>query len=76
VIVDNIGLNGILIPEGQTERQIFLTCYDWVPETERTFFAQTTAARAASKAEFEASRPVTLKVRKPSPLVKADEAQK
>lgn len=73
VIVDNIGLNGILIPEGQTERQIFLTCYDWVPETERTFFAQTTAARAASKAEFEASRPVVLKVRNPSPLVKADE---
>ncbi len=26
VIVDNIGLNGVLIPEGQTERQIFLTC--------------------------------------------------
>lgn len=76
VIVDNIGLNGILIPEGQTERQIFLTCYDWVPETERTFFAQTTAARAASKAEFEASRPVVLKVRKPSTLVKADDASK
>jgi hypothetical protein len=74
VIVDNIGLNGILIPEGQTERQIFLTCYDWVPETERTFFAQTTAARAASPAEFEASNSVTLKVRKPSTLVKADDA--
>ena len=70
VIVDNIGLNGILIPEGQTEREIFLTCYEWVPETERAFFAQTTAARGASAAEFEASRPVQLQVRKPSPLAR------
>jgi WD40 repeat protein len=70
VIVDNIGLNGILIPEGQSEREIFLTCYDWVPETERTFFAQAKTTRP------ESSRPVTLKVRHPSPLARADDASK
>lgn len=39
VIVDDIGLNGILIPEGQTERIIFLACEPWVPESSRLFFA-------------------------------------
>jgi hypothetical protein len=39
VIVDDIGLNGILIPEGQTERTIFLACEPWVPATTRLFFA-------------------------------------
>jgi len=39
VIVDDIGLNGILIPEGQTERIIFLNCEPWVPQTSRPFFA-------------------------------------
>ncbi len=39
VIVDDIGLNGILIPEGQTERTIFLRAESWVPEQSRTFFA-------------------------------------
>jgi hypothetical protein len=78
VIVDNIGLNGILIPEGQSEREIFLTCYDWVPETDRTFYALSKAARATDKGAVgaEASRPVTLHVRKPATLVKADEGKK
>jgi hypothetical protein len=39
VIVDDIGLNGILIPEGQTERTIFLRAEPWVPEQSREFFA-------------------------------------
>jgi len=41
VIVDNIGLNGVLIPEGQTERTIFLTADPWVPETSRLIFLET-----------------------------------
>src|SRR6185436_7610389 len=40
VIVDDIGLNGILIPEGQTERRIFLLCASWTPETERPAYAR------------------------------------
>lgn len=39
VIVDNIGLNGILIPENQTERTFFLHARNWVPETSRPFHA-------------------------------------
>ena len=37
VIIDNIGLSGLLIVEEQTERQFFLTAADWVPETTRVF---------------------------------------
>lgn len=40
VIVDDIGLNGILIPEGQSERRIFLLCAAWTPATERPAFAR------------------------------------
>ena len=39
VIVEDIGLNGVLIPEGQTERTIFLRAENWVPETDRLFHA-------------------------------------
>jgi WD40 repeat protein len=77
IIVDNIGLNGILIPEGQTEREVFLTCDSWVPETDRLFFAETKTARAGGgKTEFEASAAVRLKVRREAPLVRADEPAK
>ena len=48
VIVDNIGLSGILIPEKQSERQIFLRCDDWVPETSRACFAETKTPRAGA----------------------------
>lgn len=37
VIVDNIGLSGLLIVEGTSERTFFLTAAKWVPETSRTF---------------------------------------
>ena len=40
VIVDDIGLNGILIPEGATERRIFLTSAAWTSETLRPCFAR------------------------------------
>jgi WD40 repeat protein len=73
VIVADLGLNGILIPAGQSERQIFITCFDWVPETERLVFAQTLAAKSGGpKVDFESSNAVKLKVRKPSSLVRAD----
>lgn len=41
VYVDNIGLSGVLIREGETQRQIFLTCLDWVPEQTRLIHAVT-----------------------------------
>jgi hypothetical protein len=39
VIVDDIGLSGVLIPEKQTERTIYLRAEPWVQEQTRPFFA-------------------------------------
>jgi hypothetical protein len=58
VIVDNIGLNGVLIPKGQDSRRIFLTAAKWVPEVDRLCFAK------ASQAESPTSLPMMLHVRK------------
>lgn len=58
VIVDNIGLNGVLIPKGQSEREIFLTAAKWVPETDRLCFA------IENQAGKQTSRSVMLRVRK------------
>ena len=40
VIVDLIGLSGVLVREGESERQIFLTAADWVPPSTRPIFAR------------------------------------
>ncbi|MEC7566489.1 MAG: c-type cytochrome domain-containing protein [Planctomycetota bacterium] len=40
VIVNDIGLSGVLIPEGQHQRRIFLTAEPWVPPQQRLFFAE------------------------------------
>jgi hypothetical protein len=56
VIVDNIGLNGVLIPKGESRRQIFLTAAKWVPEVDRLCFAE------AKQAEVPTSRPLLLHV--------------
>jgi hypothetical protein len=59
VIVDNIGLNGVLIPKGQDARQIFLTAAKWVPDIDRLCFARSV------QAENQTSLPLLLHVRKP-----------
>jgi hypothetical protein len=59
VIVDNIGLNGVLIPKEEDRRQIFLTAAKWVPDTDRLCFAE------AKQVELPTSLPVLLHVRKP-----------
>jgi hypothetical protein len=58
VIVGNIGLNGVLIPKGENERQIFLTAASWVPETDRPCYA------IEQQAGKQTSSPVLLHVRK------------
>ena len=35
VYVDNIGLNGLMIPEGKTEQRFFITAAKWVQPSER-----------------------------------------
>ena len=37
IIVDNVGLSGLLIVEGKAQRQFFLTAANWVPEQTRVF---------------------------------------
>ncbi|MCI0536912.1 MAG: pre-peptidase C-terminal domain-containing protein [Verrucomicrobiales bacterium] len=58
VIVDNIGLNGVLIPKDQNEREIFFAAARWVPETDRLCFA------VENQAGRQTSVPVLLKVRR------------
>jgi hypothetical protein len=58
IIVDNIGLNGVLIPKDQNEREIFITAAKWVGETDRYCYA------IENQAGKQTSRPVLLKVRK------------
>lgn len=70
VIVDNIGLNGVLIPEGQTQRQIFLTASKITPESSRRIHA------VANNANNEASGGVTLHVRRQPALAAQDPAAK
>ena len=58
IIVDDIGLNGILLLAGQNERQIFLTARPWVAEQSRPFFA------VAEVEGNQASLPIMLHVRR------------
>jgi hypothetical protein len=58
VIVDNIGLNGIQLLDGQTERTLFLSAEDWVPEQTRPF------QLFAKEDGVQVSLPLLLKVRK------------
>jgi WD40 repeat protein len=37
VFVDNIGLNGLLIPASESSREVFITAAPWVPEQTRYF---------------------------------------
>jgi len=60
VIVDNIGLNGVLIPKGENEREIFLSAAKWVPEQDRLCYA------VENQAGRQTSLPVLLHVRKQS----------
>lgn len=58
LIVDNIGLNGLLILEKQTERNFFITAAKWSPDQDRLFHLQTSVEGAQS------TRPVLLRVRR------------
>ncbi|EAQ79118.1 c-type cytochrome domain-containing protein [Blastopirellula marina] len=60
VIVDNIGLSGVLIPAGQLERTLHLTAAAWTPASQRTF-------QASTKVEGkQTSLPIRLRVVRPA----------
>ena len=58
VIVDNIGLSGVLIEKGVSERQIFFTAAKWVEEQDRLCHA------VENQNAKQTSMPVMMKVRK------------
>ena len=58
VYVDNIGLSGLLIVEGQSEREFFITADKWVPEMTRRFHLRTTLEKGI------VSQPILLQIRK------------
>jgi WD40 repeat protein len=62
VIIDNIGLNGVLIPKDENRREIFLQAARWVPDTDRLIYVR------AAEAGNPTSLPVLLHVRRPVPL--------
>ena len=56
LIIDNIGLNGLMIPAGATEQRFFITAADWVPESTRTFHLK------VSQVSGRASQAIVIKV--------------
>jgi hypothetical protein len=60
VIVADIGLNGVLIPKGESERRIFFSADKWVADQDRLFYM------IEQQAGRQTSLPVLLKVRRPS----------
>jgi hypothetical protein len=58
VIVDNIGLSGVLVRAKETERQIFLTARPWISPTSRLIHA------VSQVQGNQATRPVLLHVEK------------
>ena len=65
VIVDNLGLSGVMIRQGETERQIFITASSWVPETSRLIYG------VSQQEGNQASRPVRLIVRRAGQVAQA-----
>jgi hypothetical protein len=65
VIIDNIGLNGVLIPKDEDHREIFLQAARWVPDTDRLFYVR------AEEAGNPTSLPVMLHVRNTASGLKA-----
>ena len=61
VVVDNLGLSGITLLEGQNAGEIFIKAAAWVPETERLVFA---VCRDAGK---QASLPMRLRIQRGAP---------
>ncbi len=57
IIIDNIGLSGLMIPEEGTEQRFFITASKWVPDSERVFFLRATAEGGRT------TQPIVLRVK-------------
>jgi WD40 repeat protein len=65
VIVDNIGLNGVQVRQGETLREIFLSAAKWVPEQTRLIHAAVASTRnEQDSSSLATSFPLMLKIQK------------
>ncbi len=63
VIVDNIGLNGLMIVEGQTEQTFYLTAAKWMTDQTRLFHLKADVDGGLT------TLPVILHVKRPETVV-------
>jgi hypothetical protein len=61
VKIENLGLNGILLPEGETTRRIFLHAEPWARPGQRLVYC-TVRTETASSASTEVAAPFVLEV--------------
>lgn len=69
IIVDNIGLSGILIRQGEEKRQIYLKVEPWVKEQTRLVHAITKGVSGKGEGK-QATKPILLRVQKKSTATK------
>lgn len=75
VIIDDIGLNGVQVRAGETERPIEFRCDPWVQEQDRLCHVAMSSARAEQDSSgLVTSSPVLLKIRKPGGVAAAGKA--
>lgn len=74
VIIDDIGLNGVQVRAGETERPIELRCAPWVQAQDRLCHVAMASARAEQdSAGLTTSAPLLLKIRQPGGVAAAAE---
>ncbi len=56
VIVDNIGLSGVMIRAGETEREIFISSDTWVGRLERRIFASATGTHTVKVTDAQTGK--------------------
>lgn len=67
VIIDDIGLNGVQIRDGENERPIFFRAAKWVQDQDTLCHGATSSARAEhDSAGLQTSFPILMKIRKPA----------
>jgi len=65
VFIDDIGLNGVQIREGENERPIFFRAANWVADQDKLIHAALSSARNEhDSAGLQTSFPILMKIRK------------
>jgi hypothetical protein len=62
VFIDNLGLNGLLVDEGKSEREFFITAAPKTPPGRRLFHLRVSRLQRQTSGSSEASLPAMLNV--------------